>query len=75
MLQKLKNRPPRSNSGEFRAGLPILGPCLFKLGVHLGVIWCFTKIFEWLEANNRCRFFMKPQPLFLRGAIIRLQIR
>tara|TARA_Y100001934_G_scaffold92716_1_gene114575 strand:+ start:44743 stop:44982 length:240 start_codon:yes stop_codon:yes gene_type:complete len=69
MLQKWKNRPPRSNWGEFGVGLPILGPCFFKLGVHLSVIWCFTKIAEWLEAKNRCRFFMKAQPLFLTGAV------
>ena len=69
MLQKWKNRPPRSNWGEFSAGLRILGPCFFKLGVYLGVIWCFTSIAEWLEANNRCRFFMKAQPLFLTGAV------
>ena len=69
MLQKWKNRPPRSNWGEFGAGLPILGLCLFKLGVYLGVIWYFTRIAKWLEANNRCRFFMKAQPLFLTGAV------
>ena len=59
MLQKWKNRPPRSNGGEFGPGLRIPGLCLFKLGVHLGVIWCFTKIAEWLEAHNRCWFFLK----------------
>ena len=69
MLPKWKNRPPRSNGGEFGPSLPIPGLCLFKLGVHLGVIWCFTKIAEWLEAHNRCWFFMKAQPLFLAGAV------
>ena len=50
-------------------GLPIHEHCLFKLGIHLGEMWYFTEIAEWLEANNRYRFFITAPPLFLPGAV------
>ncbi|MEC7655641.1 MAG: cyclase family protein, partial [Pseudomonadota bacterium] len=43
--------------------------CLFKLGIHLGEMWYFTEIAEWLAANNRYRFFLTDPPLFLPGAV------
>jgi len=50
-------------------GLPIHELCLFKLGIHLGEMWYFTEIAEWLEANGRYRFFMTAPPLHLPGAV------
>ncbi|MDD9914887.1 MAG: cyclase family protein [Rhodospirillaceae bacterium] len=50
-------------------GLPIHEHCLFKLGIHLGEMWYFTEIAEWLEANGRYRFFITAPPLFLPGAV------
>ena len=32
-------------------------------------MWYFTEIAEWLAANNRYRFFLTAQPLFLPGAV------
>ena len=49
--------------------LPIHEHCLFKLGIHLGEMWYFTEIAEWLAANNRYRFFLTAPPLFLPGAV------
>lgn len=49
--------------------LPIHEHCLFKLGIHLGEMWYFTEIAEWLAANNRFRFFLTASPLFLPGAV------
>ena len=49
--------------------LPIHEYCLFKLGIHLGEMWCFAEIAEWLAANNRYRFFFTAPPLFLPGAV------
>lgn len=50
-------------------GLPIHELCLFKLGIHLGEMWYFTEIAEWLAANNRYRFFITAPPLHLPGAV------
>jgi hypothetical protein len=50
-------------------GLPIHELCLFKLGIHLGEMWYFTEIAQWLEANDRYRFFVTAPPLHLPGAV------
>ncbi len=49
--------------------LPLHEHCLFKLGVHLGEMWYFSEIAEWLEANGRSRFFLTAPPLHLPGAV------
>jgi hypothetical protein len=49
-------------------GLPIHELCLFKLGIHLGEMWYFTEIAQWLARNNRYRFFLSAPPLHLPGA-------
>lgn len=50
-------------------GLPIHELCLFKLGIHLGEMWYFTELAEWLDANDRYRFFLTAPPLHLPGAV------
>lgn len=49
-------------------GLPIHELCLFKLGIHLGEMWYFTEIAQWLARNDRYRFFLTAPPLHLPGA-------
>lgn len=49
--------------------LPLHEHCLFKLGIHLGEMWYFTEIAEWLAANGRYRFFLTAPPLHLPGAV------
>ncbi len=55
--------------GEIGPGLPLHEHCLFKLGIHLGEMWYFTELAEWLEANGRYRFFLSAPPLYLPGAV------
>ncbi len=54
---------------ESGAMLAIHELCLFKLGIHLGEMFYFTELAEWLTANNRYRFFMTAPPLHLPGAV------
>jgi hypothetical protein len=49
--------------------LPLHEHCLFKMGIHLGEMWYFTEIAEWLAANRRYRFFLTAPPLHLPGAV------
>ena len=49
--------------------LPLHEHCLFKLGIHLGEMWYFTEIAEWLQANGRYRFFITAPPLHMPGAV------
>ncbi|MFW8566822.1 cyclase family protein [Orrella sp. 11846] len=49
--------------------LPLHHLCLFKLGIHLGELWHFTPLANWLSANNRNRFFLTAPPLRLPGAV------
>ena len=55
--------------GKVGPGLPLHEHCLFKLGIHLGEMWYFTELAEWLEANARYRFFLSAPPLHLPGAV------
>ena len=56
-------------AGQTGPGLPLHEHCLFKLGIHLGEMWYFTELAEWLKANNRYRFFLSAPPLHLPGAV------
>lgn len=56
-------------AGTRGPGLPLHEHCLFKLGIHLGEMWYFTELAEWLEANGRYRFFMTAPPLHMPGAV------
>jgi len=48
--------------------LPLHEHCLFKLGIHLGELWYFTELAEWLRQNRRSRFLLTAPPLRLPGA-------
>jgi kynurenine formamidase len=51
------------------AAMPLHELCLFKLGVHLGELWHFTPLAEWLRANGRHRFLLTAPPLRIPGAV------
>ncbi len=48
---------------------PLHNLCIFKLGIHLGELWYFQKLANWLKANGRYRFFLTAPPLMLPGAV------
>lgn len=50
-------------------GLPLHAHCLFKLGLHLGELWYFAELAEWLRANERSSFLLTAPPLRLPGAV------
>ena len=49
--------------------LPLHEHCLFKLGIHLGELWLFADLAEWLKKNGRHHFFLTAPPLRLPGAV------
>ncbi len=49
-------------------GLPLHEHCLFKLGIHLGELWYFTELADWLRKSGRSRFLLTAPPLRLPGA-------
>ena len=51
------------------AMLPLHQHCLFKNGIHLGEMWYFTKLANWLREHKRNRFLLTAPPLRLPGAV------
>lgn len=51
------------------SSLPLHEHCLFKLGVHLGELWCLHELAAWLKAHGRSRFLLTAPPLRLPGAV------
>jgi len=51
------------------AMLPLHQHCLFKNGIHLGELWYFTPLANWLRAHKRNRFLLTAPPLRLPGAV------
>jgi kynurenine formamidase len=49
--------------------LPLHELCLFKLGINLGEMWYLTELADWLQRNERTRFFLTAPPLRLRGHV------
>ena len=58
---------PWSNSTH--AMLPLHQHCLFKNGIHLGELWYFTPLANWLREHKRNRFLLTAPPLRLPGAV------
>jgi hypothetical protein len=48
---------------------PLHEHCLFKLGIHLGELWHFTPLAQWLRTNGRSRFMLTAPPLRLPGSV------
>lgn len=51
------------------AMLPLHEHCLFRLGIHLGELWWFGAIGDWLAENDRAHFLLTAPPLNLPGAV------
>jgi kynurenine formamidase len=51
------------------AMLPLHQHCLFKNGIHLGELWYFTRLANWLREHKRNRFLLTAPPLRLPGAV------
>ncbi len=49
--------------------LPLHEHCLVKLGIHLGELWWFAELAEWLSAHSRSAFLLTAPPLKLPGAV------
>ena len=61
--------PARPAVGDSFPGLPLHNHCLFKQGIHLGELWYFAELAQWLRANGRWRFMLTAPPLRLPGAV------
>jgi kynurenine formamidase len=61
--------PAREGAGEIYPGLPLHNHCLFKLGIHLGELWYFAELAQWLRSNGRWSFLLTAPPLRLPGAV------
>ena len=61
--------PARPAEGDSFPALPLHNHCLFKQGVHLGELWYFTELAQWLGAHDRWRFQLTAPPLRLPRAV------
>jgi kynurenine formamidase len=61
--------PAKPGTGASYPGLPLHNHCLFKLGIHLGELWYFAELANWLRHNNRWTFLLTAPPLRLPGAV------
>ncbi|MGS1009067.1 cyclase family protein [Achromobacter anxifer] len=61
--------PAAPGKGEHYPGLPLHAHCLFKLGLHLGELWYFAELAQWLRAHGRSTFLLTAPPLRLPGAV------
>jgi len=49
--------------------MPLHHLCIFKLGMHLGELWYFGELAQWLREHGRNRFFLTAPPLRLPGCV------
>lgn len=49
--------------------LPLHHHCLFKIGVHLGELWYFRELADWLAPRGRNAFLLTAPPLRLTGSV------
>lgn len=49
--------------------LPLHNHCLFKLGIHLGELWYFAELAQWLRAHERSSFLLTAPALRLPGSV------
>lgn len=61
--------PAENGHGDHYPGLPLHAHCLFKLGLHLGELWHFAELAQWLRSHNRSSFLLTAPPLRLPGAV------
>jgi kynurenine formamidase len=51
------------------AALPLHEHCLFKMGIHLGELWFFRDLANWLNQHQRSSFLLTAPPLRLPGSV------
>jgi kynurenine formamidase len=51
------------------ASLPLHEHCLFKMGIHLGELWFFRDLVNWLAQDRRSSFLLTAPPLRLPGSV------
>lgn len=61
--------PAEQGEGERYPALPLHAHCLFKLGIHLGELWYYAELAQWLRENKRSAFLLTAPPLRLPGAV------
>lgn len=61
--------PAEASDDEHYPGLPLHAHCLFKLGLHLGELWHFAPLAQWLREHDRNSFLLTAPPLRLPGAV------
>lgn len=61
--------PARPADSREYSALPLHHHCLFKLGLHLGELWYFSELADWLRAHDRTSFLLTAPPLRLPGAV------
>lgn len=61
--------PARKTDGDKFPALPLHNHCLFKLGIHLGELWNYKELVQWLRAHQRSAFFLTAPPLRLPGSV------
>jgi kynurenine formamidase len=49
--------------------MPLHHLCIFRLGMHLGELWYFRDLAQWLNMHGRSRFFLTAPPLRLPGCV------
>jgi kynurenine formamidase len=65
----VEDYPARSSQATSYPALPLHAHCLFRLGIHLGELWYFTELANWLRANKRSEFLLTAPPLRLPRAV------
>jgi hypothetical protein len=61
--------PAAPEAGDSYPGLPLHNHCLFRLGVHLGELWYFGELRQWLAGHSRSAFLLTAPALRLPGAV------
>ncbi|NYT62774.1 cyclase family protein [Alcaligenaceae bacterium] len=61
--------PAEAGQGDHYPALPLHAHCLFKLGLHLGELWYFAELAQWLREHKRSAFLLTAPPLRLPGAV------
>lgn len=61
--------PAEAGEGEHYPMLPLHEHCLFKLGLHLGELWYFAELAQWLREHDRAAFLLTAPPLRLPRAV------
>ncbi|AUW57113.1 cyclase [Sphingobium sp. SCG-1] len=65
-VEAVKTKP---RGEDCHAMLPLHEHCLFKQGIHLGELWYFSELANWLDLNGRRSFLLTAPPLRMPGSV------